>query len=334
MPQHQKSAKKEKKLAASSKHFVQRALFYDFDDFTENIRGWNNEFRQLDKGKFWGELLQIFSDSVLITFGSMNRRLEMHGVSPKNMKMFGIPLETDLPIVWRGKALENSSIQSYGVYTEFEAVTPPGFTTYTISISEALISQFCREHNLPELEKKLNEPAPFIVNPDNLQELQWKIHAITQALAINPLSLNNAGLRTEIESELPVMLLKALSSTNPKAHRPSLKRREIALKRARGYIAEFGNELLEPITVGDLCKITGVSERTLEYAFRERFGIPPKTYLQAHRLNAARKELRNSDPLSSTTISDVANRWGFWHMGQFAADYRKLFGELPSETLG
>ena len=33
-------------------------------------------------------------------------------------------------------------------------------------------------------------------------------------------------------------------------------------------------------------------------------------------------------------VSDVVNDWGFWHMGQFAADYRKLFGELPSETLG
>jgi AraC family ethanolamine operon transcriptional activator len=35
----------------------------------------------------------------------------------------------------------------------------------------------------------------------------------------------------------------------------------------------------------------------------------------------------------STAIADVANNWGFWHMGQFAHNYRKLFGELPSETL-
>ena len=32
-------------------------------------------------------------------------------------------------------------------------------------------------------------------------------------------------------------------------------------------------------------------------------------------------------------IRDIANRYGFWHMGQFAADYKKLFGELPSKTL-
>jgi AraC-like DNA-binding protein len=32
-------------------------------------------------------------------------------------------------------------------------------------------------------------------------------------------------------------------------------------------------------------------------------------------------------------VHDVATRWGFWNLGEFAADYRRQFGELPSETL-
>ncbi len=67
-------------------------------------------------------------------------------------------------------------------------------------------------------------------------------------------------------------------------------------------------------------------------AFLERFGVSPKAYLQALRLNGVRRVLRRSDPLNSK-VSNVANYWGFWHMGQFAADYRRLFGELPSDTL-
>ena len=88
----------------------------------------------------------------------------------------------------------------------------------------------------------------------------------------------------------------------------------------------------EPLTVMELCQQTGVSERTLEYAFQERFGVSPKRYLMMYRFHGVRRALRQSDP-SATKIADVANTWGFWHMGQFAADYRKLFSELPSQTL-
>ncbi|MFV2073945.1 MAG: helix-turn-helix domain-containing protein, partial [Thermoanaerobaculales bacterium] len=45
----------------------------------------------------------------------------------------------------------------------------------------------------------------------------------------------------------------------------------------------------------------------------------------------ARRALRSAT--QPTLVTDVANSWGFWHMGQFAADYRRQFGELPSETL-
>jgi AraC family ethanolamine operon transcriptional activator len=39
------------------------------------------------------------------------------------------------------------------------------------------------------------------------------------------------------------------------------------------------------------------------------------------------------DDSQLATVSDVAVRYGFWHMSKFAADYRWLFGELPSQTL-
>lgn len=54
--------------------------------------------------------------------------------------------------------------------------------------------------------------------------------------------------------------------------------------------------------------------------------------MQAYRLNQVRKSLRVADPKTSL-IADLANDMGFWHMGQFAKDYRSFFGELPSETL-
>ena len=83
--------------------------------------------------------------------------------------------------------------------------------------------------------------------------------------------------------------------------------------------------------IQEICDSTGIAARTLERAFKESFGIGPKAYQQRQRLSAVRELLLESAP--DTVIADVANYWGFWHMGQFAKDYRALFDELPSETL-
>ena len=86
------------------------------------------------------------------------------------------------------------------------------------------------------------------------------------------------------------------------------------------------------LTIADLCEVAKVSERTLEYAFQERYGMTPNTYLRFYRLNGVHKTLRRADPLS-TTVTKIATDWGFWHFGHFASHYRKLFDEPPSATL-
>ena len=90
---------------------------------------------------------------------------------------------------------------------------------------------------------------------------------------------------------------------------------------------------MEPPTIPQLCEVAGVSKRTLEYTFHEYYGLSPKAYLNAIRLNAVHKQLR-ATASGGIRVADAANAWGFWHMGQFAADYRRLFGENPSVTLG
>jgi len=75
-----------------------------------------------------------------------------------------------------------------------------------------------------------------------------------------------------------------------------------------------------------------VSERTLEYAFLEKFKVTPKEYIKATRLNKVRTELLQNNS-KDCKISTLALFHGFLHMGQFAADYKKWFGESPSETL-
>jgi AraC-like DNA-binding protein len=84
--------------------------------------------------------------------------------------------------------------------------------------------------------------------------------------------------------------------------------------------------------VTDLCKAAGVSERTLEYAFKEIMGLTPVAYLIRLRLHRVRRALLAATQ-GSTTVSAEALNWGFWHFGEFSRAYKGCFGELPSDTL-
>jgi AraC-like DNA-binding protein len=85
-------------------------------------------------------------------------------------------------------------------------------------------------------------------------------------------------------------------------------------------------------SASDVAAAVFISARALQDGFRRYVGIPPMAYLRKVRLARVHEELRvnSSDNVS---VTEVACRWGFSHLGRFAADYRKRYGELPSETL-
>ena len=68
------------------------------------------------------------------------------------------------------------------------------------------------------------------------------------------------------------------------------------------------------------------------YAFRDRYDLSPKAFINSERLVRVKQDLRSRP--DNVPIVEIANHWGFWHMGQFARDYRRQFGELPSQTPG
>src|SRR4051794_12075037 len=88
----------------------------------------------------------------------------------------------------------------------------------------------------------------------------------------------------------------------------------------------------KPIYINDLCQILGVSYRKLYEAFMLTRGESPSLYLKRQRLMMVHQVLSNAGS-EAPLVKTVALDHGFWHLGNFSQDYRKLFGETPSETL-
>lgn len=86
------------------------------------------------------------------------------------------------------------------------------------------------------------------------------------------------------------------------------------------------------VSIGDIATAAGVTVRAVQSAFQRSLGTSPLAYLRQLRLAEARAELLAADP-ARTTVTAIASRWGFHHLGRFAAAYRERYGEAPSETL-
>ena len=145
-------------------------------------------------------------------------------------------------------------------------------------------------------------------------------------------TLRNGSLSTEEFSHLLSRLLNLMTGESEKHQGATCldngTNRRIA-KRAQEYVEEH---YPYAIRMEDLCRCAGVSLRTLQRAFSKYFQMSPSDYIKARRLNAARQALVAADS-PSHTVTQIALDRGITHLGRFSVDYRKHFGESPSETL-
>jgi AraC-like DNA-binding protein len=131
--------------------------------------------------------------------------------------------------------------------------------------------------------------------------------------------------------ELDLLRLMIACCSHGEALRETVWRRERAAvaKRFEAAVEANGHQ---PMLVSDLCRSIGVTQRTLSNVCREQLSLSPQKYLTLRRLHMSREALLRLDR-HSATVTQIATDFGFWELGRFSANYKAMFGELPSETL-
>ncbi|HEX8345890.1 MAG TPA: AraC family transcriptional regulator [Actinoplanes sp.] len=109
--------------------------------------------------------------------------------------------------------------------------------------------------------------------------------------------------------------------------KPAMPSRPRSVKRAVDAIHASPEQ---PFTAASLADLAGVSTRTLQAGFRLHLGVSPMEYLRQVRLARAHDDLTSA---AVSTVSEAAYRWGFNHLGRFAAQYRRKYGKPPSATI-
>jgi AraC family ethanolamine operon transcriptional activator len=138
--------------------------------------------------------------------------------------------------------------------------------------------------------------------------------------------LRPVGERRDIENALLALVREV--ALGRRIVPGALMQRFQAVRACDAYMHEH---IDEPISLQNLSDACGFRPRSLINAFEAFTGVSPMAYLKALRLNGVRRALRGTSQ-HRPRIIDIAMDWGFEHMGHFAADYRAMFGERPSET--
>ena len=289
----------------------QQIVYRRFDDFemlSDTIQGWDLELFKLESGTFFGEFFQILSPEVLLTGGFFSSRLRQRGAPPAGYRTFAVSAREPFRMVWRGHQVTENDLLIFPPGGELAAFSSPGFSVYTLSVKESMLAEWMNPGVLEGI-----EVLPCI--PRSINRLRSQLAESRRRSYLNKVSVCGELARLATDA------LPAKSVITRKS-----RRLQIVLT-AEQHILTHPDEAT---TVQELCRKTGVSKRTLEYAFSSHLGITPKRFINSIRLNAAHKQLCSG---TVQKVVDAANTWGFWHMGQFAADYLKLIGELPSDTL-
>ncbi|MGV7229931.1 MAG: helix-turn-helix domain-containing protein [Nitrospirales bacterium] len=312
-----------------SKRQIQAHSFDDFDWLVENFQSWDLEFTRLDRGPFNGNLLQVVGEEFRFCSFFMSCRHEQRVAPPPGFRSFGILTPRSPDVVFRNRKLDQEGIAVFPSGEESDSQNPPGWEASEVSFSDNLLESVSQRMGHPLLEDMLVEKDIARCNQTALEEFRSWLQGVRQQFSAHLCHPLSKVFLEQIIAELPGRFLKTMASSYPMAFRPSLRQRDRAINKIKEFLSEFPSV---PPTMADLCEVAKVSERTLEYAFQERYEMTPTTYLRFYRLNGAHKALRTADP-ASTTVTNVATDWGFCHFGDFASHYQKLFGQRPSDTL-
>jgi AraC family ethanolamine operon transcriptional activator len=288
--------------------------------------GWEVESRQLSRGPNQIKFDHFAFADLLVAHHHV--RQTMHDVFdvPPGHVVFAI-CRAKLPTVWCGMNLPPSMLAILRPVRTYWVRLPAGWETYEFCVSEELIE---RTELFPPrfLKKTLRLEQAFLplVEPqttDFLRRMDFHFQMTRTANGAMACAVSESELYDSILHGLQQVIDAGLAA-GPGEPLWRTRRADL-MEQARDVM--IANVRMNP-TADEIAQSLGVSYRVLNYAFQDALGVSPYQYFLTERLHAVRRELKNSD----AGIAEVCEAHGFTTPSRFARQYKRLFGELPSET--
>lgn len=283
---------------------------------------WQGRFEQISCGRFAGTLQVVRGSLVRIIGITANQRVRLRGHDVA--RLFSVFLVTDgnAGSLWQCRRLTPGQLVVDGTDAETDHCTARRTDNLGVSLPredcEAAAAALLGTDavTLPWSWAVLSPP------PEAFANLRRRLSSLLSRGLADPFLLRTPE-GDRLEQECVRALFASLFSAAAPQLALSLPARSLLLRRAEEFMRSRLGDRFGAI---DLCRELGVSDRTLRLTFRERYGLGPMAYYKTLRLNAVRSRLK------ADAVATAAREFGFHHLGNFAADYRRLFGESPSAS--
>ena len=302
--------------------------FADPDDWTTTFRGSQAELTITARGQFSAKLTWIRLHCLQMQrfFDNLPRILHVAHVHRRATISFLAPHR--IPQRWGGTELSPVDIMFHNLdqnhFQQTSGVASSGFMSLPVEDFVSAGATIVGYDLTPPKDSLIFRPTPHA-----LAKLR-RLHAAAGHLAETaPEIIANPDAAYGLEQALIEAMVNCLGDSGAREDSVAQRQHELIMRRFRRVVEENPDQ---PLYIPELCKSIGVSERTLRVCCQEQLGLGPKRYLLFRRLHLARRALRGALQ-DTTTVTEIATRYGFWHFGRFAGAYQSLFGEPPSSTL-
>jgi AraC-like DNA-binding protein len=303
--------------------------FTDPDDYAAAHRGVTSELTVIGRGHFTAKLTRIGLHRLGMQRSSDNLPRMAHSVNLKGLAIITFRTHPGPSLVRGGVEMQPTNIVRHGEDQEYyqRSSGSARFGAMSLAVEDmAAIGDAMAGIDLTPPKDALTVTP----SPSAMAKLQ-RLHAAAGQLAEDaPEIIAHPEAARGLEQALIEAMVDCLGAGEVREDRSALRHHATILGRFRRAVEE---NPAQPLYIPELCKAIAVSDRTLRVCCQEQLGMSPKRYLLLRRMHLARRALRESAP-SATTVTEIATRYGFWQFGRFAGEYRSLFGELPSATLG
>ena len=177
---------------------------------------------------------------------------------------------------------------------------------------------------------ELDSAQVIATEPARWDALRATLRDVLNLASHSPANLHQSGVIERIEESILLAVDLAMAAASPasEAKRLSLSHYLSLVGKFDEFVAVNAGRTLYS---ADVARQLGVSVRTLHNAVVAIRGMSMHRYMRLLRLWSVRQQLLRDTASQSIKAAALVN--GFWHMGEFTALYREMFGETPQETL-